>query len=150
MTALREERTAAKGYSEALRNEVDTLLQEGYRLWAETGLSPPGAEERHAAADAAGAAYDGPHARELAAACQCFCLFRALHRLSAAFPESATLLGDWFFSQVSLHLIPLDSVPLILAFSDFLARDAALDCDAGGGAGDPLAFIPAVLRAVRT
>jgi hypothetical protein len=139
-----------QGYSAALRNEVDALLQEGYRLWEEAGLPPLGREERCAAAAAAGTAYCGSYAREFAAACQCFYLFRMLHRLPAAFPESATLLGDWFFSQFSRHLIPLDNVPLILAFSEVLARDAALDCDAGGGAGDPLAFIPAVLRAVRT
>jgi hypothetical protein len=132
-----------QAYSEALRDDVDALLQEGYRLWDETELPPPGPAERYAAADVAGVAYRGPHARAFAAACQCFYLFRALHRLSEAFPASATLLGDWFFSQFSLHLIPLDNAPLLLAFSDFLARDAACDTR------DTLAFMPSVLRALR-
>jgi hypothetical protein len=148
-------------YSEALRSDVDALLREGYRLWEETELPPLGPGERYAAADAAGAAYSGPHARAFAAACQCFYLFRALHRLSEAFPASATLLGDWFFSQFSLQLIPLDNVPLLMAFSDFLARDAVADGSAGCKAGrregdnadcdtrDPLAFMPSVLRALR-
>jgi hypothetical protein len=131
-----------KGCFEAPRNDADALLREGYRLWEEAGLPPLGQEERYAAADAATALYDGPHAREFAAACRCFYLFRALHLRAEDFPESATLLGDWFFSQFSLHLIPMDNVPLILAFSAILARDAAK----GGGGEDPLAFIPEVLR----
>jgi hypothetical protein len=145
MKRVGEERPVAKGRSEALRKDVDALLRDGYRLWDEAGLPPLGSEERYAAADVAGALYDGPHAREFAAACQCFRLFRALHRRLEERPETVTLLGDWFFSQFSLHLIPLDSVPLTLAFADFLARDASAD----GGAGDPLAFIPEVLRGMR-
>jgi hypothetical protein len=132
-------------YSEALRADVDALLSEGYRLWEETDLPPLGPWARYAAADAAGAVSGGPHRREFAAACQCFYLFRALHLLAEEFPASATLLGDYFFSQFSRHLIPPDNVPLINAFSDFLARDACTD----GAGGDYLEFIGAACAAAR-
>jgi hypothetical protein len=133
-------------YSEALRADVDALLSEGYSLWAETELPPPDPRARCAAVDAAGAVSGGPHRREFAAACQCFYLFRALHMLAEEFPASATLLGDYFFSQFSRHLIPLDNVPLIDAFSDFLARDVCAD---DGDDSGYLEFIGAACAAAR-
>jgi hypothetical protein len=123
-------------HSKALRVDADALLEEGFRLWDEAGLPPLGPKERRAAADAAGAVYLGPHPAAFAAACQCFYLFRALHRRAEAFPEAATLLGDYFFSRFSAHLIPLDSAALIRAFSDCLARDASGAADAKNGAGN--------------
>jgi hypothetical protein len=122
-------------HSEALRISVDALLEEGYRLWDAAGLPPLGPKERRAAADAAGALYCGPHPAAFAAACQCYYLFRALHRRAGAFPEAATLLGDYFFSRFSAYLIPLDSAALIRAFSDCLARDAGGADDAGDRTG---------------
>ncbi|MDR2295410.1 MAG: hypothetical protein LBD95_01300 [Clostridiales Family XIII bacterium] len=138
-------------HSEALRIGVDALLREGYRLWEEAGLPPLAPEARYAAVDAAGAIYGGPHPREFAAACQCYHLFRLLHLRVEEFPEAATLLGDYFFSLFSAHLIPLDSVALIRAFSGCLARDAVAACaDGGRDADDALAFVSVVREALRS
>jgi hypothetical protein len=150
-----------KGYTETLRTDVDALLQEGYRLWEATDLPPLEAEARYAGADAAGAIYSGPQATKFAAACQCFYLFRRLHLQAESFPETAALLGDYFFSRFSAHLIPLDNVPLIRAFSECLARDAAARARTGAGeaadragsdarAGDEPEFISAIRKALRT
>jgi hypothetical protein len=136
-------------YSEALRTFVDGRLKEGYSMWEETGLPPLGADERYAAADAVGAVYGGLHSGELAAACQCFRLFRALHTRSEEFPAVATLLGDYFFSQFSLLLIPLDNVRLTEAFSDFLATGASAQvCGAADAGADDgfIDFIGATLK----
>jgi len=105
------------------RIKADKLLAEGYRLWSESGLPLPTESERYFAIDAALKAYNGKFSAEFAAACQCFYLFRKLHSLAQQHPAAATLLGDYFFSQFSKNLIPLDSVPLINAFSAFLADD---------------------------
>ncbi|MDR0850971.1 MAG: hypothetical protein LBN36_00595 [Clostridiales Family XIII bacterium] len=127
---------------EDLRADVDALLREGYDLWDENGLPPLEYSERYAAVDAAGAVYDGFHRKAFAAACQSFFLFRKLHLQSELLPEVSTLLGDYFFSQFSKHMIPIDSVPLIDAFSDYLAQDVA------GTSGDYLDFIAKVRVAI--
>lgn len=59
----------------------------------------------------------------LEAACACFQRFRQLHAEKAQTPETV-LWGDYYFSLFSSYLIPLDSVPLIDAFSAYLKRDA--------------------------
>lgn len=110
------------------RAKVDTLLEEGYRLWDESSLPAQYQSERYFAVDAASAVYQGKYSSEFAAACQCFYLFRKLHSMIQEYPAMATLLGDYFFSQFSRNLIPLDSVPLINAFSSYLAAEIqALD-----------------------
>lgn len=59
----------------------------------------------------------------LEAACACFARFRELHAEPEQTAETV-LLGDYYFSLFSSHLIPLDSVPLIDAFAAYLKRDA--------------------------
>jgi hypothetical protein len=114
------------------RVKADTLLAEGYRLWSESGLPLLPRSERCSVIDAALKAYDGKYSAEFAAACQCFYLFRRLHSLVQQHPTTATLLGDYFFSQFSKNLIPLDSVPLINAFSSFLADEIQTQGDMEG------------------
>ncbi|MDR2088667.1 MAG: hypothetical protein LBP73_04860 [Clostridiales Family XIII bacterium] len=121
----------------------DALLAEGYRLWEAAGLPPPGPDEGDAAADAALAMYDGPHREAFAAVCRCYRLFRALHMRAEAFPEAATLLGDYFFGVFSCYMVLFDSPPLIRAFAGCLARDAtaAAAGDADGPREDAMEFI---------
>ena len=125
-----------------LRKAVDGILGEGYVLWEGSQNPPLSANDRYYAVDAAGAVYEGPFKHEFAAACQSFYLFRGLHQKTGNRAEN-TLLGDYFFSQFSRNLIPLDSVPLIDAFSEYLAKNA---CNEGE---DYLVFIgklPSVIR----
>ncbi|SHI03831.1 hypothetical protein SAMN02745823_02077 [Sporobacter termitidis DSM 10068] len=127
-----------------LRDTVDNMLAEGYCLWNESRIQLPPVSERYIAADALVLVYGGPNIAELAAACQCFLYFRRLHGLVLDYPAWATLLGDYFFSQFSKNLIPLDSVSLTDAFSAYLKTDIQLS----GGVDDYIAFIrrlPAVL-----
>ena len=128
-----------------LRDRVDKMLSEGYRLWRQSGLQLPSAEERAIAADALASAYDGPHAAELAAACQSFHFFRKLHRMSQVSPTWSTLLGDYFFSQFSKYLIPLDSVRLTDTFSAYLKKDIYSPGDAPEY-GAFICGLPAVLK----
>lgn len=128
-----------------LRDLVDKMLAEGYRLWNESSIHLPPVSERYIAVDVLAAVYDGLNAAELAAACQCFFFFRILHGMVHQYPTWSTLLGDYFFSQFSKNLIPLDSVPLIDAFSGYLKKDIK----SPGGVKEYIAFIrglPAVLR----
>ncbi len=106
-----------------LRDSVDKILAEGYHLWNESSMPYPLGSERYIAADALAFVYDGPYAEKLAAACQCFYYFRKLHGRVTAHPTCATLLGDYFFSQFSKNIMPLDSVPLTDAFSAYLKKD---------------------------
>lgn len=125
--------------------EVRALLEEGYGLWEESGLQLLPESERFAISDAAIRVYSGEYAAKFAAACQCFYLFRNLHARAERDPAWATLLGDYFFSQFSKHLIPIDSVPLIDAFSRYLANDARKPASTGAF----LAFVeslPAVMK----
>lgn len=109
--------------SSDLRTEVDKLLSEGYRLWNDSALPQLPVSERYIASDEVAAVYNGAHYAELAAACQCFYLFRKLHCMLQNYPTWATLLGDYFFSQFSKNLIPIDSVALTDSFSRYLSAD---------------------------
>jgi len=104
-------------------DKVRQLLAEGYTIWEASGLPTPTESERYTAADASLLAYSEENAEFLAAACQCFWLFRRLHEMSGQHPVYATLLGDWFFSAFSKSLIPLDSVELNDTFAELLAQD---------------------------
>ena len=109
--------------SVALMDVVSGQLAEGYSLWESSKLSPPPTSERYVIADVMLSEYQGEGAANLAAACQCFWMFRSLHRLTEVDPVNATLLGDYFFSVFSKNLIPLDSVALNGEFARFLAGD---------------------------
>lgn len=106
-----------------LRTEVDKRLSEGYRLWNDSALPQLPVSERYLASDEIAAVYNGAYDAELAAACQCFYLFRKLHCMLQNSPAWATLLGDYFFSQFSKNLIPIDSVELTDSFSRYLTAD---------------------------
>ena len=104
--------------------EIDVLLSEGYRIWEDFGFPVPDQEEKHKIAYCAvDSCENGKFAKEYAAACQCFYLFRKLHCMTECEPEKATLLGDYFFSRFSHYLIPIDSTRLIDLFSEYLKKD---------------------------
>lgn len=127
-----------------LRHNVEMRLAEGFLFWRESGIGLPTDVERNLAADTLATLYHGPNAASLAAACQCFFYFRKLHGLIEQYPTWSTLLGDYFFSQFSKNLIPLDSVRLTDAFSEYLKRDVKQQ----GAVNDYIKFIrglPAVL-----
>ena len=102
---------------------VVTFLADGYRLWSDSPVPELTYSQRYIASNMAAQVYEGEHAAEFAAACQCFYLFRQLHAMVDDYPKWATLLGDFFFSQFSKFLIPLDNVRLIDEFSNFLSKD---------------------------
>ena len=86
-------------------------MLEGYKIWENAGLPPLADDEKILTDD------------NFEAACHCFYLFRKLHEMVNEEPEKATLVGDYFFSEFSKNLIPLDSVWLNDEFAKFLARD---------------------------
>ncbi len=120
-----------------LKTQLDIYLAEGYLLWTQNRLPVLSEPERYLVADVIADVYRGPHKTELAAACQCFFLYRKLHGMADQFAERATLLGDWFFSQFSRYLIPIDSVELIDAFSEYLSEDTQTQ----GGRADYISFV---------
>jgi len=111
------------GKDAALRAEVLGHLAEGYGLWDGLDIPTPPVSERYILSDESLSAYQGEHASCLAVACQCFWLFRTLHRMTDEDPVYATLMGDYFFSVFSKNLIPLDSVALNDAFARLLSSD---------------------------
>ena len=68
---------------------------------------------------AARAVCKGALQADFSCACRTFYLYRWLHRNGQG--PQAVLLGDYYFSLFSQWLIPLDSVALTEAFSDYLA-----------------------------
>ena len=110
-----------------LELELNDLLSEGYRMWECFGLIPLDEMEKHVViAQAAHACHTESHTKEYAAACQCFFLYRKLHHMVDHMPDKATLLGDYYFSQFSQFLIPIDSPKLIDLFSEYLKKDTKL------------------------
>jgi hypothetical protein len=114
------------------------MFTEGYTLCREQGIDLPPEERRQAVLDVARASFCGEHAEDFASACLAFFLFQDLHGRACEAPATTTLLGDYFFSRFSKHLIPIDSVPLIDAFSEYLAQ-----CTSGTNE-DYLAFIKTI------
>ena len=103
--------------------EAGGLPAKGRMIWERSGLPPAQSDELTMISDAVLSVYRGENAECLAAACQCFWLFRKLHRLVSDHPVCATLLGDYYFSLFSKHLIPLDSAPLTDEFARLLMED---------------------------
>lgn len=104
--------------------ELNTLLCEGYRMWERFGLIPLNEMEKHTIlAQAVKSCKSDCHTKDYAAACQCFFLYRKLHHMVDDKPETATLLGDYYFSQFSQFLIPVDSPKLIDLFAEYLKND---------------------------
>jgi len=127
------------------KENVRDILAEGYKIWASTALPALPESERYAASDSSLSVYGGEFAANLAAACQCYWLFRKLHRMVGDHPVHATLLGDYFFSLFSQNLIPVDSVELNNEFARILAEDTQKPMEMG----DYLCFIgtlPMVLK----
>lgn len=128
-----------------MKDIIDMKLAEGYRLWDESGIPMPLESERNMAVNELAHLYNGPYAPDLAAACQCFSFFRKLHGMTGVSPTWATLLGDYFFSQFSKNIIPIDSVLLNDAFSHYLKNDIR-------SPGDDISYtafirtLPAVLK----
>ena len=124
-----------KETADSIGQQVDRILSEGYGFWEEMDLPPLNEQEKHRVPRIALETYAGTFRQEFAAACQCFFLFRSLHGQIREFPVCAVLLGDYFFGMFSRQLIPLDNVPLIDAFSEYLEK-----CTREGD-GDYEAFI---------
>lgn len=103
--------------------KVNTNLEFGYELWKQFGFTEIPKEEKNCIPEIIMEIYKGRHVSDLACACQCFYLFRKLHGDLDYDPAKATLLGDYFFSKFSFHLIPLDSVSLTNRFSDYLKQE---------------------------
>ena len=107
-----------------LDEELQTLLLEGYRMWERFGLDPLNEMEKHKVlGQAVASCKTDCHTKYYAAACQCFFLYRKLHYMVEKQPETATLLGDYYFSQFSQFLIPIDSPELIDLFAEYLKKD---------------------------
>lgn len=100
------------------------LLAEGRGFWEAQGRPAPAEAGWDAIPRLVLERLEGEKGVQLAAACQSFLLFRALHRSGAPGDPEAVLLGDYFFGLFSRCLIPLDSTWLIEAFSRFLREDA--------------------------
>ncbi len=110
-----------------LYEELNILLCDGYRMWESFGCIPLNEMEKHVVLkQAVLACTKDEHTKEYAAACQCFFLYRKLHHTVDEQPETATLLGDYYFSQFSQFLIPIDSPKLIDMFSEYLKWDTKL------------------------
>ncbi len=106
-------------------DELNNLLCDGYVMWERFGCTPLNEMEKHAVLEqAVNACSTNTHTKEYAAACQCFFLYRKLHHMVEEQPEKATLLGDYYFSQFSQFLIPIDNTRLIDLFSEYLKNDA--------------------------
>jgi hypothetical protein len=120
------------------RTNLETLFSEGYELCREQGVYLPPEDQRQAVLDVARDSFSGEYAENFASACLAFYLFQDLHGRVYEAPAATTLLGDYFFSRFSKHLIPIDSVPLIDAFSEYLAQCASGDKE------DYLAFIKSI------
>jgi hypothetical protein len=101
--------------------EVDALLEEGYVFWDELGFEALSERDKHQITDEVASVVKGKHLINFAAVCQCFYIFQRLHHMVEEEKENATLLGDYFFSRFSHHLIPIDSTKLIDRFSEFLS-----------------------------
>lgn len=87
--------------------------------WDLSALPPCPEEDCRRVDAAARAVCGGAHRADFSAACRAFYLYRWLHRHGEG--AQAVLLGDYYFSLFSRRLIPLDSVALTEAFSDYLA-----------------------------
>lgn len=106
-------------------DELNNLLCDGYQMWERFGCTPLNEMEKHMVLEqAVSACRSDRHTKDFAAACQCFFLYRKLHHMVEEQPETATLLGDYYFSQFSQFLIPIDSTRLIDLFSEYLKKDA--------------------------
>jgi hypothetical protein len=102
---------------------IDEILKEAAGIWPDSVLSEQEKQARQTIRRSAGEACKDRNAKYYADACECFYLFRVIHRMSDADPGWAALTGDYFFSRFSHALIPIDSVPLTDRFSDYLLAD---------------------------
>ena len=134
-----------KQFSTTDKVQVVSLLADGYRLWSDSPVPELSHSQRYIASNMAAQVYRGKHSAEFAAACQCFYLFRKLHTMVEEYPKWATLLGDFFFSQFSKILIPLDNVQLINEFSRFLNSDTQSDWELQNYM-DFIKSLPAVMK----
>lgn len=121
------EQMSVKGTPQTLEQivqQVSGLLEEGQMMWNVFACPHPEiSRDLQVVEYAAKICRQEAFRTEFAAACQCFYLFRRLHAMAEACPETATLLGDYYFSQFSVHLIPIDSPRLIDCFSEYLKWD---------------------------
>lgn len=107
-----------------LHNIIDKSLEQGHVIHKTYNKKELPENKKYAAADIVGENYTGRHLADLACAAQCLYWFFFLHSKEEISNEE-TLLGDYFFSRFSLHLIPIDSILLIDEFSGYIKRTAA-------------------------
>lgn len=135
--------------SAQIKTQLEESLEEGCRMWEAFGCPHPEITKDFRVAETAAAACRQEAFRaDYAAACQCFYLFRRLHRLVEDSPQTATLLGDYFFSRFSVHLIPIDSPRLIDRFSEYLKTDTRKEA-AGAEAFDLTQYLAFITEAAK-
>lgn len=108
----------------SLHSDVDKKLNKGYEMFI-TYLKKE-AKEKYFAVDLVYEHYQGEHLFNLCVAAQSLYWFLCLHDEKELTNEKV-LLGDYFFSQFSLSLIPIDSTKLIDAFSDYIKQSAVTE-----------------------
>lgn len=106
-----------------MQYNVIESLEQGYFLWERFGLEPLSEIEKYSISKYVFDFYKGRNKEDFAIACQCFYLFRKLHKAQGDKLDVETLLGDYFFSRFSHHIIPIDSTELIQEFSKYLSED---------------------------
>lgn len=109
-----------QGEKEKCLTDVENYLEYSYGMWNKFDFPKLTIEEKMEIPEIVAQVYKGECVSELAAACQCFFLFRKAHEYAAGKAAQAALLGDYLFSRFSHYLIPIDSTKLIDEFADFL------------------------------
>ncbi len=105
-----------------LHSDVDTRLKKGYEMFIT--YEGADADKKYIAVDKVFENYNGEHLLNLCVATQSLYWFLSLHDKKDLTNEKI-LLGDYFFSQFSLSLIPIDSTKLIDVFSDYIKQSVA-------------------------
>lgn len=100
--------------------DVETCLEYTYGMWNKFDFPKLTIAERKEIPETIARVYKGDYVSELAAACQCFFLFRKAHEYAEGEAAGAVLLGDYLFSRFSHYLIPIDSTRLIDEFASLL------------------------------
>ena len=132
---------------------VNELLLEDYMMLDSLNAPMPSEEEKHyipaliiAEMSVAASDPDGKKAVLLAAACQCFYMFRKFHYGREWNESLSIILGDYFSSRFSHFLVELDLKELPGKFSEFLQWDC--EYAISGGDAFPLAEYVAFCRGI--
>lgn len=110
------------------KSSADEIFEEAASVWKQEEIPVISKRDRREIRETAlSSVHHTEHGTFFADACECFYLFRIVHRYTQELPGWAVLTGDYFFSRFSHALIPIDNVELIDRFSDYLKKDAKAD-----------------------